>query len=120
MSEAYSANCKEMEMGVDNLDELLGQDFMDNLLEVAVENSTVDGEFVYMPWQNNTTAMVYRKDLFEELDRKKAIKLALETAKKGDIVLILGKGHEKTILRADGPHEFEDAKVTRTFLKAKK
>lgn len=66
MSEAYSANCKEMEMGVDNLDELLGQDFMDNLLKVAVENSTVDGEFVYMPWQNNTTAMVYRKDLFEE------------------------------------------------------
>ena len=47
-----------------------------------------------------------------ELDRKKAINLAIKLAKKGDLVLILGKGHEKTILRADGPHPFEDLKVT--------
>ena len=57
------------------------------------------------------------KNLFKELDRKKAIKLALDTAKPGDLVLILGKGHEKTILRADGPHSFEDIKVTRSLLK---
>lgn len=58
------------------------------------------------------------KDLFKELDRKKAIKLALDSARPGDLVLILGKGHEKTILRADGPHEFEDLKVTRSLLKS--
>ena len=57
------------------------------------------------------------KDLFKELDREKAIKLALDTAKPGDIVLILGKGHEKTILRADGPHEFEDIKVVKKLLR---
>lgn len=57
------------------------------------------------------------KDLFKELDREKAIKLALETARPGDLVLILGKGHEKTILRADGPHNFEDIKVTKALLK---
>ena len=57
------------------------------------------------------------KDLFKELDREKAIKLALETAKPGDIVLLLGKGHEKTILRADGPHEFEDIKVAKKLLR---
>ena len=57
------------------------------------------------------------KDLFKELDREKAIKLALEKARKGDLVLILGKGHEKTILRADGPHDFEDIKVTQKLLK---
>ena len=56
------------------------------------------------------------KDLFKELDRKKAIKLAFEMAKPGDLVLILGKGHEKTILRADGPHDFEDIKVARELL----
>ncbi len=56
------------------------------------------------------------KDLFKELDRKKAIELAIKMAKKGDLVLILGKGHEKTILRADGPHEFEDIKVTRKII----
>ncbi|MGN1141237.1 MAG: ABC transporter substrate-binding protein [Oliverpabstia sp.] len=66
MSEAYSANCLEMGMGVDNLPELLGDEYMSGLLDAAIENSTVDGTFVYMPWQNNTTAMVYRKDLYEE------------------------------------------------------
>lgn len=59
---------------------------------------------------------VLGKNLFKELDRKKAIKLALDTAKKGDLVLILGKGHEKTILRADGPHPFEDIKVVKSLL----
>lgn len=56
------------------------------------------------------------KDLIKELDREKAIKLALDFAKKGDLVLILGKGHEKTILRADGPHPFEDIKITKKYL----
>ena len=59
------------------------------------------------------------KDLFKELDRKKAIELAISKAKKGDLVLILGKGHEKTILRADGAHPFEDIKVTRQILKSR-
>ena len=63
---------------------------------------------------------VLGKDLFQELDRKKAIGLALQLAKKGDLVLILGKGHEKTILRADGPHDFEDAKVVRSLIRANK
>lgn len=57
------------------------------------------------------------QDLFKELDRKKAIKLALGKAHKGDLVLILGKGHEKSILRADGPHEFSDLKETQKLLR---
>ena len=56
------------------------------------------------------------KDLIKELDRDKAIALALKSAKKGDLVLILGKGHEKSILRADGPHPFEDIKVVKKHL----
>ena len=63
---------------------------------------------------------VLGKNLIKELDRKKAIALAFKKAKPGDLVLILGKGHEKTILRADGPHDFEDIKVARELLKDKK
>ena len=59
---------------------------------------------------------VLGKDLFKEMNRKEAIKLALTKAAPGDIVLLLGKGHEKTILRADGPHDFEDIKVARSLL----
>ena len=57
------------------------------------------------------------KDLFKELDRKKAIQLALGKAKPGDLVLLLGKGHEKSILRADGPHDFSDIEVVKELLK---
>lgn len=57
------------------------------------------------------------EDLFVEIDREKAIRKAIEMASVGDLVLILGKGHEKTILRADGPHEFEDIKVTQKILR---
>ncbi len=55
------------------------------------------------------------KDLFFELNRPKAIALALSMAKKDDTVLFLGKGHEKTIERAGGeepyyePDEIEKA-----------
>lgn len=59
------------------------------------------------------------KNLFAEPNRRKAIKLAIDTAKKGDLVLVLGKGHEKTILRADGPHNFADIKETIKILKQK-
>ena len=59
------------------------------------------------------------KDLFKEPNRRAAIQLAFSKAKKGDLVLILGKGHEKTILRADGPHDFEDIKVAKELLRAK-
>lgn len=60
---------------------------------------------------------VLDKDLLVELDRRTAIKRAFELARPGDVVLILGKGHEKTILRADGPHDFEDIEVARELLK---
>ena len=58
-------------------------------------------------------------DLAVNLDREEAIRAAIKLAKKGDVVMLLGKGHEKTILRADGPHEFEDIKVAQKYLREK-
>lgn len=60
---------------------------------------------------------VREKDLFIILDREEAIKKAVSLARKDDIVLVLGKGHEKTILRAEGVVPFEDLKVVRKILK---
>lgn len=60
---------------------------------------------------------VREKDLFIILDREEAIKKAVSLARKDDIVLVLGKGHEKTILRAEGVVPFEDLKVVRKVLK---
>ena len=60
---------------------------------------------------------IREKDLFVILDREEAIEKAISLAKKDDIVLVLGKGHEKTILRAEGAVPFEDLKVVRKVLK---
>lgn len=56
-------------------------------------------------------------DLIVELDREKAVKKAIRMAETGDVLLILGKGHEKTILRNDGAHDFEDIKVAQKALR---
>ncbi len=46
------------------------------------------------------------KDLFLIHAREKAIEKAIEMAKKGDMILLLGKGHEKSIL-SNGPEAAE-------------
>lgn len=48
------------------------------------------------------------KDLFLVHDRTKAIQFAVDRAKKGDTVLLLGKGHEKTIERANGENPWDE------------
>jgi len=53
-----------------------------------------------------------------EPDRKAAITLALQEANPGDIVLIAGKGHEKTQVTRDGSIPFDDAEVAQKILRA--
>ena len=59
------------------------------------------------------------RNLVVELDREKAINAAIKLAKKNDLVLILGKGHEKTILRGEKAVPFEDIKVAEKAVKHK-
>src|SRR3989344_389442 len=56
------------------------------------------------------------EDLFLVLDRSKAIKFTLSRAQVGDTVLLLGKGHEKTIERANGEHPWDEVGITRKML----
>ncbi|HSX27720.1 MAG TPA: UDP-N-acetylmuramoyl-L-alanyl-D-glutamate--2,6-diaminopimelate ligase [Patescibacteria group bacterium] len=53
------------------------------------------------------------KDLFLVHDRTEAINFAVNRAKTGDTVLMLGKGHEKTIERANGEHPWDEIGTTR-------
>lgn len=57
------------------------------------------------------------KDLFLILDREEAINFAVSRADKGDTVLLLGKGHEKTIERSDGEHSWDEIAVAKRALK---
>ena len=54
------------------------------------------------------------QDLFMVHDRSEAIDFALSRAKsKEDMVLLLGKGHEKTIERADGEHPWNEINIAK-------
>jgi UDP-N-acetylmuramyl tripeptide synthase len=58
--------------------------------------------------------------LLVEVDRARAIALAIAQAGAGDIVLIAGKGHEPYQLIAGVKHDFDDRLVARDALLAKK
>ncbi len=53
-----------------------------------------------------------------EVDRRKAIALAIAQARPGDIVLLAGKGHEKMQVTREGSHPFDDVEVAREALRA--
>jgi UDP-N-acetylmuramoyl-L-alanyl-D-glutamate--2,6-diaminopimelate ligase len=53
-----------------------------------------------------------------EVDRRKAIALAINEAGPGDIILLAGKGHEKVQVTREGSHPFDDVEVARQVLKA--
>jgi UDP-N-acetylmuramoyl-L-alanyl-D-glutamate--2,6-diaminopimelate ligase len=57
------------------------------------------------------------KDLFLVHDRPEAIKFAFSRARHGDTVLLLGKGHEKTIERAGGTFPWDEIGTARQALK---
>src|SRR5215472_640922 len=53
-----------------------------------------------------------------EVDRRKAIALAITQARPGDIVLLAGKGHEKVQVTREGSQPFDDIEVAREILQA--
>ncbi len=58
------------------------------------------------------------KNLFKILDRKKAIEKAVKLAKKGDVLLITGKGSEQAICVAGGERiKWDDREVAREVIK---
>jgi len=52
-----------------------------------------------------------------EPDREKAIGMAMDEARTGDIVLLAGKGHENYQILADKTYEFDDREVARRALR---
>jgi UDP-N-acetylmuramoyl-L-alanyl-D-glutamate--2,6-diaminopimelate ligase len=53
-----------------------------------------------------------------EPDRAKAIRLAIEQARAGDVVLITGKGHEAYQVLKDRTIHFDDREVAREVLRS--
>ena len=54
-----------------------------------------------------------------EEDRAKAIRLALNMAEAGDMVVLAGKGHEDYQIVGDSKHHFDDREIARQLLREK-
>ncbi len=57
------------------------------------------------------TLDIFPDNLVVELDRRKAITFAIQDAKAGDVILIVGRGHEKVQHLKDRSVSFDDRKV---------
>lgn len=66
-----------------------------------------------------STGKIKDKDLFLIHDRTEAIQFAINRAKAGDTVLLLGKGHEKTIERANGENPWDEIGTTRAAIQSR-
>ncbi len=60
----------------------------------------------------------YRARVVTEPDRRSAIRTALESARRGDVVVIAGKGHERTQEYAGRTVDFDDVRVAADILEA--
>ena len=58
------------------------------------------------------------QDLFLVHERPEAMRFAVSKAEAGDMVLFLGKGHEKTIEHADGEHPWDEVGEVREALQS--
>jgi UDP-N-acetylmuramoyl-L-alanyl-D-glutamate--2,6-diaminopimelate ligase len=60
------------------------------------------------------------RKVWAEVDRRDAIRMALSLAKKGDLVLIAGKGHETYQVIGEQKQHFDDRETVREILKEMK
>jgi len=107
----------EVKRGVQG--EIAGR-FADMVVLTEEDDRDVDGNQILaqIAEGSKSAGKIVDKDLFLILNREKAIKFALESAQPGDTVVLLGKGHEKTIERADGVHPWNEIEITRMMLQS--
>jgi UDP-N-acetylmuramoyl-L-alanyl-D-glutamate--2,6-diaminopimelate ligase len=97
---------------------LTGQ-YADEVILTEEDDRDIDGQVILNQIAEGveSTGKKREKDLFLVHDRTEAIEFTLKRAKKGDTVLLLGKGHEKTIERADGEHDWDEISIVREKLR---
>jgi len=93
--------------------------YCDEVVLTEEDNRDVDGSEILSQIAEGVkeSGKIKDKNMFLILDREEAIKFALGRAESpDDMVILLGKGHEKTIERADGEHPWNEIEIVGRLL----
>jgi UDP-N-acetylmuramoyl-L-alanyl-D-glutamate--2,6-diaminopimelate ligase len=98
--------------------ELAGK-YADEVVITEEDDRDIDGQGIMdeIAAGAESAGKVRDQDLFLVHDRTEAINFTVKRARRGDTVLLLGKGHEKTIERANGENPWNEIATARTALK---
>lgn len=66
--------------------------------------------------ERGLTGKVLDRDYWKITPRREAVRHALSLARRGDTVLLLGKGHERTLVTTSGPQPWDEEAVARQLL----
>ena len=93
--------------------------YSDEVVLTEEDDRDIDGDQILKEISagSEKAGKVLNQNLFLVKDRAEAIEFALKRAGAGDTVLLLGKGHEKTIERADGEHPWDEIGLTKNILR---
>lgn len=94
--------------------------YADVIIATEEDNRNEDGEAILNQIAEGATGegKVVNEDLFLVPDREEAIGFAFTQVNSADdMVVLLGKGHEKTIERADGEYPWNETEVARAALR---
>lgn len=98
--------------------------YCDELVLTEEDDRDIDGNHILSQIAEGAarSGKAVDKNVFKVLDRPSAIAFALtRVSKTEDTVIFLGKGHEKTIERADGEHPWNETdEVKKAILESKK
>ena len=97
--------------------------YSDEVILTEEDDRDVDGNEILTQIASGAkkAGKVVDKNLFLILDREEAIGFAMTRAKNAsDSVILLGKGHEKTIERADGTYPWNEVEVAQIALQSKR
>jgi UDP-N-acetylmuramoyl-L-alanyl-D-glutamate--2,6-diaminopimelate ligase len=100
--------------------ELAGK-YCDEVIVTEEDDRDIDGQEIMaqIAVGAEKTGKIRDKNLFLVHDRRQAIKFAMGRAKaKDDVVLLLGKGHEKSIERAHGEDPWDEVAEAKAAIKA--
>lgn len=96
--------------------------YCDELVLTEEDDRDIDGQLILNQIAEGAerSGKVRDRDMFLIHDRAEAIRFAISRAHSpNDTVVLLGKGHEKTIERADGEHEWDEAGEARNAITSK-